>query len=337
MPDTNNILVHSREMQEVFERILTQYGFQTADAANCAEILTNNSIDGIYTHGVNRFPKFIEYIRNGYIRPGAKPSLTHKLGGLEQWEGHFGPGPLNAMTATHRAMELAETHGIGCVALANTNHWMRAGTYGWEAAKKGFAFICWTNTIGNMPAWGAADARMGNNPLVFAIPFRGEAIIVDTALSQYSFGAMEQAAMKQQKLAVTGGYDTQGNLTDDPAAILETRRPLPIGYWKGAGLSLLLDMMATILSGGLATHEITAKGIEYCSQVFIAFDIRKLGNASSVAHVMENIIADYQQSIPATADSKITYPGQRVLQIREQNRRDGIPVIKKIWEEILLL
>jgi 3-dehydro-L-gulonate 2-dehydrogenase len=337
MPDNNNILIASHEMQQVFERILTKHGFQTADAANCATILTNNSIDGIYTHGVNRFPKFIEYISKGYIRPNAKPSLTHQFGGLEQWEGHFGPGPLNAMTATHRAMELAATHGIGCVALANTNHWMRAGTYGWEAAKKGFAFICWTNTIGNMPAWGAVDARMGNNPLVFALPFRGEAIIVDTALSQYSFGAMEQATMQQQKLPVPGGYDQHDRLTNDPAAILATRRPLPIGYWKGAGLSLLLDMMAAILSGGLSTHEITAKGIEYCSQVFIAFDIQKLGNASSVARVMENIIADYQQSVPATKESKITYPGQRVLQIREQNRRDGIPVMKKIWEEILLL
>jgi 3-dehydro-L-gulonate 2-dehydrogenase len=335
MPDM--IRVSSEEMLEVFTNVLIKHGFEKADATQCATILTNNSIDGVYTHGVNRFPKFIEYISKGYVRPGAKASLTHKLGGLEQWDGHFGPGPLNAMTATHRAMELAATHGIGCIALANTNHWMRAGTYGWEAAKNGFAFICWTNTIGNMPAWGAIDARMGNNPLVFALPFRGEAIIVDTALSQYSFGAMEQASMKGQKLTVAGGYDQQGMLTNDPAAIIATRRSLPIGYWKGAGLSLLLDIMAAVLSGGMSTHEITAKGIEYCSQVFIAFDIQKLGNASSVTRVMENIIADYQQSVPATKESKITYPGQRVLQTREQNRRDGIPVMKKIWEEILLL
>lgn len=335
MQDT--LRISSTEMNEIFTRILIKHGFEANDAAQCATIFTNNSIDGIYTHGVNRFPKFIEYVTNGYIRPHAKASMMHQLGGLEQWDGHFGPGPLNAMTAIHRAMELAASHGIGCVALANTNHWMRAGTYGWEAAKKGFAFICWTNTIGNMPAWGAMDARLGNNPLVFALPFRGEAIIVDTALSQYSFGAMEQAKMKGQKLAVAGGYDQHDRLTDDPAAILATRRPLPIGYWKGAGLSLLLDMMATVLSGGLSTHEISAKGIEYCSQVFIAFDIKKLGNASSMARVMENIIADYQQSVPATDESKITYPGQRVLQIRGQNGRDGIPVMKKIWEEILLL
>ena len=33
-------------------------------------------------------------------------------------------------------------------------------------------------------------------------------------------------------------------LTRDPAAIEATRRPLPIGFWKGSGLAILLDVVA---------------------------------------------------------------------------------------------
>ena len=36
---------------------------------------------------------------------------------------------------------------------------VRGGTYGWQAARKGFVFLGWTNTCANMPAWGAKDPR----------------------------------------------------------------------------------------------------------------------------------------------------------------------------------
>jgi 3-dehydro-L-gulonate 2-dehydrogenase len=334
MPDTNVLYIPFSEMQSVFTSVLRQFGFTEGRATQCAEIFTANSIDGVYTHGVNRFSKFIDYIKNKYIIVDAVPTLQNKFGGIEQWNGNYGPGPLNATLATAQAMQLAKDHGIGCVALANTNHWHRGGTYGWQAATKGFVFIGWTNTIANMPAWGATDARLGNNPIVFAIPFKGEAIVLDMAMSQYSFGAMELAKMRGEKLAVNGGYDNTGNLTNDPNAILQSMRPLPIGYWKGAGLSLLLDLLATVLSGGLSTQQITEKGIEYCSQVFIAIDISKLGNASLVAQVIEDIIADYHQSIPEYESTKITYPGERVLETRNRNQQEGIPVLKTVWDEI---
>ncbi|MEP6673617.1 MAG: 3-dehydro-L-gulonate 2-dehydrogenase [Ferruginibacter sp.] len=331
------IMIRDHEMQTIFMNLLQRYGFTETNAVTCASIFTENSIDGIYTHGVNRFVKFIQYIKNDFIKIDAVPSLQNKFAAMEQWHGNFGPGILNALHATDRSMELATEHGVGFVTMANTNHWLRGGTYGWRAAKKDFAFICWTNTIPNMPAWGARDARLGNNPLVFAIPFGSEAIVLDMAMSQYSFGAMEMMQMKGEKLSVNGGYNNEGVLTNDPAEILESRRPLPIGYWKGAGLTLLLDLFAAVLSGGLSTQEISVKGIEYCSQVFIAIDLSKLHNHSSIAMLVKNIIDDYQQSVPVNEQSKITYPGERILQTRNKNLAEGIPVMKNIWEEILAL
>jgi 3-dehydro-L-gulonate 2-dehydrogenase len=338
MPENNIILIPAGEMKTLFQSILLKHGFTNDKATACAQIFTANSIDGIYTHGVNRFPRFIEYIQKGYVNKDAVASLQNKFGGIEQWNGNLGPGILNAMHATDTACRLATQSGIGCVALSNTNHWMRGGTYGWQAAKAGYVFIGWTNTTNLMPAWGATDAQLGNNPLVIAVPYKDEAIVLDMAMSQYSFGAMEQYAVKQERLPVVGGFDEFGKLTDDPAAILHSKRPLPIGYWKGAGLSLLLDLLAAVLSGGLATHQVSKKEAEHSlSQVFIAIDISKLGHATAIPNIIQGIIEDYKRSLPASDKDSISWPGERVLAARKKNMEQGIPVLHSAWQQVLQL
>jgi 3-dehydro-L-gulonate 2-dehydrogenase len=334
----NTILITPAEMEAKLVMILLKYGFDKERAKQCAAIFTTSSVDGIYTHGINRFTRFVEYIRKEYINPGARPSLKKKAGNIEQWDGNLGPGPLNGIIATERAMQLAKEGGIGCVGLSNTNHWMRGGSYGWQAAEKGFAFIGFTNTIANMPAWGALDQKLGNNPLVIAIPYKEEAIVLDMAMSQYSFGAMEMAVIKKESLSYQGGFDKDGNLTSDPSAILSTRRPLPIGYWKGAGLSLLLDILAVLLSGGLSTREISRKEAEHSvSQVFIVIDLNQLADRPAINSTLQLIIDDYLQSIPQDSTTKITYPGQRVIETRKRNMERGIPVLKEVWEQVLAL
>ena len=329
------IKVTPADMQAEFFRILLKNGFVNEKALRCAEVFTENSVDGVYTHGVNRFPRFIQYIKDKFVIVDAEPVCIARFGGLEQWDGNLGAGPLNAILATDRAADLAKDHGIGCVAMANTNHWMRGGLYGWKAAKKGCIFIGWTNTIANMPAWGATDARLGNNPLVFALPHNDEAIVLDMAMSQYSYGALELYNIKKQLLPVQGGYDKNGNLTNDPDAILASQRVLPIGYWKGAGLSLLLDILAAILSGGNATYKITGLGTESSvSQVFIAIDPVRLFNYKSIGAAIKRILEDYHQSTPQNSGEKIVYPGERVLETRKRNTEEGIPVSKSIWEGI---
>lgn len=330
------ILISAEKMQKTLKKILLKHQFPKKRAEECAAIFTDNSIDGIYTHGINRFPRFVQYIQKGYVIPKTKPTLTHRFGGIEQWNGNLGAGPSNALFATERAMKLARKYGIGCVALANTNHWMRGGAYGWQAAKAGFTFIGWTNTMANMPAWGATNAKLGNNPLVFAAPYGEEAIVLDMAMSQYSFGAMELAVLKNEKLSVVGGYDKAGNLTNEPDLILESWRSLPVGFWKGAGLSFLLDVLATLLSNGLATHEISQKPAEMaCSQVFIAIDMSKLANFVSISSTIDAIIQDYKTSIPIKEQGKISYPSERVLATRHKNSKEGIPVLESVWKEVL--
>lgn len=322
-------------MESHFYQVLIKRGFSESSAGTCARIFTDNSIDGVYTHGVNRFSRFIKYLADGLINPANEAKCLSRIGCIEQWDGQIGPGPINALICTDRAMEIAAVQGMGCVALANTNHWMRGGTYGWRASKKGYIFIGWTNTIANMPTWGAVSSKLGNNPLVISVPFQDEAIVLDMAMSQYSYGALEFHELKNQQLPVPGGFNKDGKLTTDPAEIQDTQRILPIGYWKGAGLSLLLDILATVLSGGLSVSEVSKqKGECNVSQVFIAIDISKLGNFKSIAYAVQQIIDDYHQSVPDKGSS-ILYPGERVLGVRRENSKNGIPVLKSVWDEIL--
>ena len=334
----NIILISANEMLDHLTRILLNKDFKKEKAERLAMAFTQNSVDGIYTHGVNRFPRFVDYTRKGFVKPDAEPTLNSKFNGIEQWDGNLGPGILNAIASTEQSMKLADDYGIGSVALSNTNHWMRGGAYGWQAATAGYVFIGFTNTIANMPAHGAKDARLGNNPLVIAMPYNESAIVLDMAMSQYSFGSMELSAMKNENLKVVGGYNKEGNLTNNPSEILESRRPLPVGYWKGAGLSLLLDLLAAVLSAGQATYEISTRNIEYgLSQVFLSINTKKLSNHSTIPGLIQGIITDYKNSVPENEQSSISYPGERVLNNRKQNSGKGIPVMKKTWDEILLL
>jgi len=301
-------------------------------------VFTSNSVDGVYSHGVNRFPKFIGMVKAGIVIPAGEAICKTKAGNIEQWDGQQGAGIVNALKATDRAVELAKLSGIGCVALGRTNHWMRGGTYGWRAAKSGCIFVGWSNTIANTPAFGAINHKLGNNPLVMAAPYEDEAIVLDMAMSQFSYGAMEMYELKKEKLPVAGGYDSKGNLTDDPSEIKQTQRTLPIGYWKGSGLSLLLDILATVLSGGLSVAEITAQDAERnLSQIFIAIDPAKFGNQHSVTKIIRNIIEDLKTSVPVLPGKTVRYPGENVLKTRSSNITEGIPVSQTVWAEIKAL
>lgn len=319
-------------MQAEFKRVLLSLNFTDDKADKIAHIFTQNSRDGIYTHGLNRFPVFVKYVKEGYIKPDAEPQPEDAMGAIERWNGNYGPGMLNAGQCMGRAIELANEYGIGCVAIRDTNHWMRGGTYGWQAADAGCIGICFTNTIANLPPWGGVDPRLGNNPLVIAVPREGGHVVLDMAVSQYSFGKLQQYNATGEELPFPGGYDKEGKLTTKAGDIMETWRLLPIGFWKGSGLSLMLDLLATVLSQGRSTAEITKGKAEYgVSQVFIC--IKPSGNERT-AQLIEQIIDYTKTSGLETGVNSIRYPGESTLRTRLQNEKEGIPVDEEIWEKV---
>jgi 3-dehydro-L-gulonate 2-dehydrogenase len=318
------------ELHQTLLRALLNEGFERERADLCARLFTETDRDGVYTHGIQRFPRFLEQIRRGLVDIHARAELTTAAGALERWDGRRGPGNLNAYHSMQRAIELSGEHGVGCVALRETNHWMRGGSYGWQAASAGRVGVCWTNTMPNLPPWGAAQARLGNNPLVIAVPRAPEHVVLDMAMSQFSYGALTAYRERGERLPVAGGFDAEGRLTQDPGAIEASGRPLPIGFWKGSGLALMLDLAAALLAGGLATHQLPADPVEESglSQVFLAFDLSALGE--DVSRIADGII----EHLHSGGGEGVRYPGERTLQIRRENMERGIPVNPTVWERV---
>jgi 3-dehydro-L-gulonate 2-dehydrogenase len=339
---TYNVLmlrVSYGDLYEALKKAMQRLGLGEERAALCARLFAETTRDGVYTHGLNRFPRFAAMVENGSVDVHAEATRTAGLGSLERWDGHRGVGNLNAFAATQRAMELAKEHGIGGVALASTNHWMRGGTYGWIAAEAGMFAMCWSNTLANMPAWGATTPTVGNNPLVIAVPRPGAAgghVVLDMAMSQFSYGTLAAYSRRGALLPVDGGFDTAGNLTRDAAAIEASQRAVPVGYWKGSGLSLVLDMLAAMLSGGLATHQLSRDPFRESgqSQIFLAIDPGALASTQELSRIADGILASFREASPDDPNKPVRYPGEETLRLREENMRLGIPVDPEIWQQI---
>jgi len=324
------IRVSFHDLKEAFCRALVTADVASDRADRCAHLFVENQRDGVYSHGLNRFPGLIAKINEGRIQPNVEPECVNALGAVEQWDGKMGIGLLNAQIAMARAIEIAQVNGMGCVGLRNTNHWMRAGAYGLQAADAGCIGMCWTNTTRLMPPWGAEERWIGNNPMVMAVPRVDGHLLLDMAMSQYANGKLEIMRRRGDTLSIAGGYDVDGNVTCDPGAILDSRRALPIGYWKGSALAVMLDVLAAVISGGQSTHEIDAQGEEYAvSQVFIALDARSLVGRDVLDRVVNDVVDDLH-----LAGDAVRYPGEGMLRTRRENLELGIPVDEDQWANL---
>lgn len=330
--------ITSSHMRETLETLFTKYGFSKEKAALLSKTYTETTTDGVNSHGINRVPLFIEYIERGLIEIDAEAQNVESFGSIERWDGKLGPGIVNAVKCTDRAIALAKKHGMGLVALRNTNHWMRGGTYGWRAADNGCISILFTNTQPNMPPWGGKHSRLGNNPFIVSIPRKEGHVVLDMAISQFAFGKINDYRLRGKKLPYPGGWDDNDVLSDDPVKILGNERGLPIGYWKGSALSMILDMLATILSAGNSTSKIVSRDYEIgLSQVFICIS-PELFNDSQLQEKLLKEIIDYTHDVePMHTGGKTYYPGERTLLTRAKNLKEGIPVSQEVWDKVLEL
>lgn len=323
-------------MYETFCHILVKKGYPMQKAELSAKLFTDASCDGVYTHGVNRFERFIASIDHGWVDIHGEPRLKEAIGMIERYDGEKGPGNLNACFCMKRAIELAKKQALGCVALSNTNHWMRPGNYGLMAAEENCIGILWTNTMPNMPPWGGKEEKLGNNPIVFAIPHGNQPVLVDVAMSMFSNGKLESYARSGKELPVDGGYNEKQQITRNASDILKTRQTIPMGYWKGSGLSLALDLVAAAISGGRTTRMVGELSAETgLSQVFFAIDLDSFPDKDSIMGNIDDTLRDLKLSAPIREEGSVRFPGENMMKVRKENMELGIPVDEIIWNDIL--
>lgn len=307
-------------------------------ALHFAEIFAGNSLDGVHSHGMNRYPRYISDMESGLCDASVyEAERMSGFGGLEVWDAHFGVGPLIAEQMADRAIKLAKEHGVACVALRNNSHWLRAGRYGLMMAEAGMMGICMTNTCMNLVAYGGKEPSTGNNPITFAIPRRAGSLVMDMAVSQYAFGKLEIMAQEGKALDIECGYDKDGNLTNDPQKIVESGLMMPMALWKGSALSIMIDMMVSMLSLGRASREIgrPSDGEKGMSQIFICMHPAAVLDMDEADAKIEETVAFLSGLEPQAGSRGVHAPGENLLRTRRSHMENGIPVTETTWEKIL--
>lgn len=331
------INVRYEEAVEAMEKGLLRY-LPREKAHRFAEIFAGNSRDGVHSHGMNRYPRYLSDMESGLCDPNVtKAERVSGVGALEVWDAHFGVGPLIAEQMANRAVELAREHGVACIALRNNSHWLRAGRYGLMMADAGMEGICFTNTCMNLTAYGAKQNSVGNNPVTLAIPRKKGSLVMDMAVSQYAYGKLEIMAQQGKKLDSPVGYDTHGELTCDPAEIVKSGLMLPMALWKGSALSIMLDLMASTLSLGRTALQIgtPAEGEKGMSQVFICINPAAVVDMDKADAQIEETLAFLNGLTVDGKSAGVHAPGENLASVRERSMREGIPVTEETWAKIL--
>src|SRR5271163_3067132 len=120
------------------------------------------------------------------------------------------------------AIARAKQTGVACVALRNSCHIGRIGTYGEQCAQAGLVSMHYVNVVGGEPAvapFGGREPRMLTNPYCCAVPRPdGNHIILDFATSAIAIGKLRVAHLKGEPIAPGALIDADGAPTTDPGA-----------------------------------------------------------------------------------------------------------------------
>lgn len=332
-------MIHVTYEQAVTEMTRGLLRYMDAERAEqFAQIIAGNSMDGVYSHGMNRYPRYLRTMQSGKCDPTVREiEKVAGFGALETWDAKDGVGPLMARQAAARAIELAKAHGVACVALRNNSHWLRAGRYALDIAEAGLCAICFTNTCQNLAPWGCMQKAIGNNPIAMAIPRGDTPLLMDMAVSQYAYGKMEVMAKEGKRLNVPCGYNKAGEETCDPKEIVDGGVMTPMAMWKGNALSVMLDLMAATLAGGKTSMDMGPKSEneQGMSQVFIAMHPAAMGDMAEIEQRMQRTI-DALHALPvAPGMLGVRAPGENLAAIRARHAQEGIPVAEDTWESIL--
>lgn len=338
----DDIKVPCAVMQNFVSELFARLGLPKADADLCARDLIQTNLWGIDSHGLLRLPVYAKRIENGAIK--ARPDIR-RLGGrssMEVWDGDGGFGYVVGHRATDRAIELARENGIGFVAIRNSNHFGAAGLYIKQATEAGMIAIATTNVIPNLVVPGGAKPITGNNPLAFGAPTGLDfPMILDISMSAVAGGKLLLAQEKGEKIPFGWATDKDGKPTDDPVEGFKGFL-LPLGGHKGFGLSLMVDILSGVLSGGVYQF-----GLESMysapdepsgtSHTLIAIDPEAFLGLKEFESRMQDMYHTLKQSPMWDPKAQMLLPGELEYETMQRRQQTGVPLPGSLMTEIVAL
>jgi len=242
-----DVFVSAERIKRFMKDVLLKSGVREDVAQYVAEGLVQTSARGVDSHGVRLFPHYLRGVKAGRINPNPEYIFKKTSPSTGTFDADHTFGHAAGMEAARRAIELAKEAGTGHVAVYNSSHFGAAAYYTLEIARHDMIGMSFTNTDALIKTHAGKKPFLGNNPISFTAPCLGEEpYCLDMATSMVTFNKVRQ--LREEKLLAPPGIgaDRYGIETTDPDKI---EMLLPIGGYKGYGLSMAVEILCSLLTG----------------------------------------------------------------------------------------
>ena len=321
--------------------IACRMGSEEAEAAQVADHLVRANLAGHDSHGVGMIPTYVRLLREGLLVPNQSADTVLDAGALLVIDARRGYGQRMAADAVRRAIARAKELGACVLALRNSSHIGRIGTYAELAASEGCAFTAFVNVADHhdvQATWAAAEPRLGTNPFCAAVPGPdGPAVMLDMATTTIAAGKARVAFNKGVAVADGCLIDAAGNPTNDPAGFIRdhTGALRAFGTHKGSGLAVMCEIMASAVAGGQGAFN-DAKGGVLNSMLATLIDISKLGDPAAIAADIQAVKSHVKSARPAPGFDEVLTPGEPEQRHAAVRAQQGIEVDEITWRDIRL-
>ncbi len=322
-----------RFCQEVFQRA----GVPESDALLVADALIDADLRGVSTHGLVRFPVYVNRLRQGLVNPTPTVRVIGTKGAVRVLDGDNGFGQVIAAEGMRQAVALASQHGVGMCSIRNGTHLGALAYLAAMALPHQMIGVIMSITNPVIAPWGGVAPKLGNNPLAVAVPAGASPpVILDMACSQVARGNLIVAAKLGKPIPHTWALDEKGRPTDDPEAGLKGSL-MPVGGHKGAALALIVGILGGFLAGapfGAGCGDIfDMTRPQGFGHLVMAIDIAAFCPLPAFLQQMEEMVREIKAAPRAEGVAEIYLPGELEFRRRGERLQHGLPLSAVVLED----
>ena len=318
----------------VAQTILQALGTPSDSAQVVGESLVQSNIVGHDSHGIMRLKEYTQFVRQGHVRPAARPEVRVRRQAHAQVDAAHGWGQPAARLAAQTAIELAKDNGVGAVTIVHCGHVGRLGEYVEMIAHAGLIGMALCNAGPSVAPYGGYKPLMGTNPIAWGVP-RGAGqppLVVDFATAGVAEGKLRVSRAKGERVAPGLIVDSAGRPSQDPAAFYAGGALLPFGGHKGYGISMMIELLGGALSGN-GTSTISGESGNN-GTLLLAFNIESFVPVEQFLEQTNDLCQQIKASPPAEGFTKIMVPGEPEIRERQRRLEAGIAIPDQTWREI---
>jgi LDH2 family malate/lactate/ureidoglycolate dehydrogenase len=325
-------------LTEFATAVLAAVGVPDPDAALVADSLVAADLWGHQSHGVMRLSWYVDRIRAGVMRAVTTPETVSDTGALAVIDGHDGVGQVLAAHAAREAARRAHSHGVGVVAVRNSNHFGTAAYFTRMAARDGCVAILATNASPAMAPWGGRAKTVGTNPWSIAAPAgEHDVMVMDIANTAVARGKVYLARQRGEAIPAGWAIDADGAPTTDPAAAI-AGVILPMAGHKGYAIALMMDVLSGVLTGSAFGTAVSGpyqvERPSGCGHLCIALDVAAFGDPDGFARRMEQLVAEVKSVPLAHGFDEVLYPGELEARAARANLDLGLSLPRQTLDDL---